>query len=177
MSDDDETQPVSGSRWQQQPDQPSSPPPPAQPPAQPAAPPAAMPAAVPAYAAAPPPARGRLSLAGGAVAVALVAGTAGFAGGVPEGEAAGTGDQGDPDRATGEQQPAAVAGRCGRGGVRRDGRRRRSGRGGRGRRGGAAGVPGSAGCSQREPLTGWVSSSLMGTASATGAERSGWGRL
>ena len=31
--------------------------------------------------------------------------------------------------------------------------------------GAAAGVSGSAGCSHREPLTGWVSSSLMGTAS------------
>jgi hypothetical protein len=87
---DDETQPVSGSRWEQQPDQPS--PPSA---AQPPGPPPGPPAAVPAYASAPQPRnRGRLLLAGGAVGVALVAGTAGFA----LGHATGDDDRDGPGR-------------------------------------------------------------------------------
>ena len=63
---DDETQPVSGSRWEQ--------------PADPNTPPAAPPP-TPSYAPAPPPNRnrGRLLLAGGAVGVALIAGAGGFA--------------------------------------------------------------------------------------------------
>ena len=62
----DETQPVSGSRWEQ--------------PADPNTP-AAAPPPTPSYAPAPPPNRnrGRLLLAGGAVGVALVAGAGGFA--------------------------------------------------------------------------------------------------
>ena len=71
----DETQPASGSRWEQPAD-----PSPAQPATQPATPPANQPAAVPAYAPAPQlRSRGRLLLAGGAVGVALVAGAGGFA--------------------------------------------------------------------------------------------------
>jgi hypothetical protein len=68
MSTDDETQPASGSRWEQPDD--TAP--------QPAAPP---PAPTPAYSPAPPANRnrGRLLLAGGAVGVALVAGSGGFA--------------------------------------------------------------------------------------------------
>jgi hypothetical protein len=75
---DDETQPVSGSRWEQpaDPDTPAAAPPPT--------PPAAAephPAPVAAYAPAPAPNRnrGRLLLAGGAVGVALIAGAGGFA--------------------------------------------------------------------------------------------------
>jgi hypothetical protein len=75
---DDETQPVSGSRWEQpaDPDIPAATPPPT--------PPAAAephPAPVAAYAPAPAPNRnrGRLLLAGGAVGVALIAGAGGFA--------------------------------------------------------------------------------------------------
>jgi hypothetical protein len=75
---DDETQPVSGSRWEQpaDPDTPAATPPPT--------PPAAAephPAPVAAYAPAPAPNRnrGRLLLAGGAVGVALIAGAGGFA--------------------------------------------------------------------------------------------------
>ena len=75
---DDETQPVSGSRWEQpaDPGTPAAAPPPTPPP--PAGPPATAVAAD-----APPPApnrnRGRLLLAGGAVGVALIAGAGGFA--------------------------------------------------------------------------------------------------
>ena len=63
---DDETQPVSGSRWEQSAD-PNTP--------------AAAPPPTPSYAPAPPPNRnrGRLLLAGGAVGVALIAGAGGFA--------------------------------------------------------------------------------------------------
>jgi hypothetical protein len=63
----EETQPVSGSRWEQ--------------PAADATSPVAPPASVATYAPAPPPHRnrGRLLLAGGAVGVALVAGAGGFA--------------------------------------------------------------------------------------------------
>ena len=75
---DDETQPVSGSRWEQpaDPDTPAAAPPPTPPAAAgPPAPPVA------AYAPAPAPNRnrGRLLLAGGAVGVALIAGAGGFA--------------------------------------------------------------------------------------------------
>ena len=70
----DETQPVSGSRWEQpaDPDTPAAPTPPAA---------AGPPAPVAAYAPAPAPNRnrGRLLLAGGAVGVALIAGAGGFA--------------------------------------------------------------------------------------------------
>jgi hypothetical protein len=67
----DETQPASGSRWEQ-PADPS--------PAPPATQPVTPPAPVPAYAPAPQRhSRGRLLLAGGAVGVALVAGAGGFA--------------------------------------------------------------------------------------------------
>ena len=67
----DETQPVSGSRWEQ----------PAADATPPAIPPAPIPAPTPSYAPAPPPNRnrGRLLLAGGAVGVALIAGAGGFA--------------------------------------------------------------------------------------------------
>ena len=63
----DETQPVSGSRWEQ--------------PAADATPPVVPPVPTAAYAPAPPPHphRGRLLLAGGAVGVALIAGAGGFA--------------------------------------------------------------------------------------------------
>ena len=75
---DDETQPVSGSRWEQ----PADPGTPAA--AAPPTPPAAAgPPATPVAAYAPAPApnrnRGRLLLAGGAVGVALIAGAGGFA--------------------------------------------------------------------------------------------------
>ena len=75
---DDETQPVSGSRWEQ----PADPGTPAA--AAPSTPPAAAgPPATPVAAYAPAPApnrnRGRLLLAGGAVGVALIAGAGGFA--------------------------------------------------------------------------------------------------
>ena len=71
----DETQPVSGSRWEQEPDQPAT---------EPAAtePAASAPAAAPAYAPAPLPRSGnrsKLLLAGGTLGIALVAGTGGFA--------------------------------------------------------------------------------------------------
>jgi hypothetical protein len=69
---DDETQPVSGSRWEQ----------PADPNTQPAVPPPTPPTPpTPSYAPAPPPNRnrGRLLLAGGAVGVALIAGAGGVA--------------------------------------------------------------------------------------------------
>ena len=75
---DDETQPVSGSRWEQpaDPQTPAAAPPPTPPAA--AGPPAAR---VAAYAPAPAPNRnrGRLLLASGAVGVALIAGAGGFA--------------------------------------------------------------------------------------------------
>ena len=75
MSNDD-TQPTSGSRWEQPaPEQPAPDEPAPQPPA-----PEQSAAPVPAYAPAPQSRnRGRLLLAGGAVGIGLVAGTAGFA--------------------------------------------------------------------------------------------------
>lgn len=72
----DETQPVSGSRWEPEPGEAATPP---------AGPPAGPPAPMPSYAAAPVarstrrPRRGTLLIAGAAAGIALLAGTGGFA--------------------------------------------------------------------------------------------------